>query len=217
MRWKAGDDLITHATPTLATIAGIPQVLFLTQRGLVAVGLDGAELWRQAFPFKTSTAASPVVAGDLVYCSAGYGVGAACWRLAHAAGRFTATEVWRRPDDHVNHWSTPVLLDGHLYGHFGFKQLGKGPLKCIALATGAERWAQAGFGQGQALRVGDRLLALSDRGELALVQAAPAAYAELARAQAVGGKCWSMPAYAAGRLYVRGEREAACLTLAPAP
>ena len=61
--WKAHDERITHATPVAATLHGQRQIIFLTQSGLISVKpQDGALLWKHPFSFRTSTAASPVVA-----------------------------------------------------------------------------------------------------------------------------------------------------------
>jgi hypothetical protein len=43
------------------------------------------------------------------------------------------------------------------------------------------------------------------------VAPAPAAYKEIARVKAVAGKCWSTPAFADGRVYIRSTKEGACL------
>ncbi|MFZ2643937.1 MAG: PQQ-binding-like beta-propeller repeat protein, partial [Verrucomicrobiia bacterium] len=124
--WKGATETLTHASPIVATILGVKQVIFFVKSGLVAVEpATGKELWRYAFPFKVSTAASPVVSGDIVYCSAGYGVGSAAAKIAKAGGKFTATELWRTEGNTIcNHWSTPVVKDGYLYGPFSFKQFG---------------------------------------------------------------------------------------------
>lgn len=212
--WKAHDDRITHATPVAATIHGERQVIFFTQAGLVSVKpQDGSLLWRHSFPYRTSTAASPVVAGDIVYCAAGYGVGATAVRIVQEANRFAARELWfsRGNQPVANHWSTPVYHNGHLYGMFSFKEYGDGPLKCVELATGKVKWEQRGFGAGNAILAGDTVLALSDRGELVTVETSPAAYREISRAKVVAGKCWSTPTVANGRIYVRSTKEGACL------
>src|SRR6266536_958836 len=58
--WKGQNDVMTQASPVAATVAGVRQVIFFAQSGLVSVAPDnGAVLWRYAFPFSTSTAASP--------------------------------------------------------------------------------------------------------------------------------------------------------------
>lgn len=215
--WARGDETMTHATPIAATLQGVRQVIFFVQSGLIACAPDtGAELWRTEFPYRTSTAASPVVHGDVVYCSAGYGVGAAAWRIEKQGESLVPTLLWRAANKLINHWSTPVAHDGHLYGMFSFKEYGKGPLKCVDLTTGEERWSKDGFGPGNVIRVGDTLAALSDAGELVLVAAQPGAYTEHARADVLDGKCWSMPAYSDGALYLRSTREGVRLELAGA-
>ncbi|MBL9125994.1 MAG: PQQ-like beta-propeller repeat protein, partial [Verrucomicrobiales bacterium] len=212
--WKGQNDRMTHATPVVADLLGTRQVIFFTQSGLVAVApADGRVLWRQEFPFKTSTAASPIVAGDIVYCSAGYGVGAGAYRISKNGAEFRSTELWRKPGKLQNHWSTPVYRDGHLYGIFGFKEYGNAPLQCIELATGAEKWSKPGFGPGNVTLVDGHLLVLGDAGQLAIVEATPTAYKETARATVLKGKCWTTPSYTDGRVYARSTVEAVCLEL----
>src|SRR5258708_34240108 len=110
----------------------------LFRSGLLSVEpKTGKELWRYAFDYNTSTAASPVVAGDIVYCSAGYGVGAGAVRISKAAGAWKATEIYRMRGNKplANHWSTRGTKDGNLYGMFQFNDYGKGPVKCGLIGT----------------------------------------------------------------------------------
>jgi outer membrane protein assembly factor BamB len=212
--WKAHDEKMTHSTPVVATIHGVKQVIFFVQSGLFSVAAkDGKALWRFPFPYKVSTAISPIVAGDIVYCSAGYGVGGGACRITRDGEEFKAQPLWQIPGDRLvaNHWSTPVYRDGHLYGMFSFKQFGGGPLKCVELATGKVKWERPGFGAGNVILLGNQVVALADDGQLVVVEATPDAYKEVARTKAVNGKCWSTPALSDGRLYVRSTKEAACL------
>jgi hypothetical protein len=96
-----------------------------------------------------------------------------------------------------------------------FTRFANGPLKCVDLKTGEVKWAQPGFGSGNVVLVGNHLVALSDDGQVVLVEATPAGYKELARTRAIRGKCWSSPAISNGRLYVRSTTETACFDLAP--
>lgn len=211
LAWAAQDDKMTHATPISATILGARQVIFFTQSGLVSVAPEnGNVLWRYKFPYNVSTAASPVVAGDIVYCSAGYNVGGGAAKISKTDTGFTATEIWRTPNKNINHWSTPVYQDGYLYGPFSFKEFGKGAVKCIEVATGKEMWSKDGFGPGGVLLVNGNLLILSDKGELVLAKASPKEYQETARFQAIAGKCWNVPAIANGRIYARSTKEGGC-------
>jgi len=212
------DDIMTQATPIATTIAGVPQIIFFARSGLVAVDpATGQELWRYPFAYSTSTAASPVVGDDVVYCSAAYSSGAGAVTITHSGETLTAEELWRlRIGAVANHWATPVYRDGYLYGHYGQSTL---DFKCLDLATGDEPWLppHRGFGYGSVLLVGDKLLVLSGDGELALVEPDPTAYREIARHRALTGKCWNAPAVSNGRIYVRSTREVAALDVAEAP
>ncbi|MCX6966609.1 MAG: PQQ-like beta-propeller repeat protein, partial [Verrucomicrobia bacterium] len=186
--WKGETEAITHATPVVATIQGERQVIFFCQSGLVALSVkDGKVLWKFPYPYKTSTAASPVVSGDIVFCSAGYNVGGGACKITKNGDAFTATQLWQTPGniEAANHWSTPVCKDGYLYGMFSFKMPGKGPMKCVEIATGAVKWSQPGFGQGNVILADGKLLALADNGELVVVEPTPEAYKEVGRFKAV--------------------------------
>jgi outer membrane protein assembly factor BamB len=213
---KAFDEKMTHSTPTAATILGDRQIIFFLQSGLLAVEPKTLrELWRYKFPYSTSTAISPVVSGDIVYCSAGYGVGAGAVKLAENGVEWSVQEIYRVPGNNelANHWSTPVLKNGHLFGMFQFKNYGDGPVKCVDIATGTIKWEQPGFGPGNVVLVGDNVLALSDAGELVLFAADPAGYKELGRTKVLEGKCWTTPVISDGRVYARSTKEAVCLDI----
>ncbi len=209
--WKSGDETITHATPRFANINGSDQVIFFAQSGLVSVSADtGKELWRTEFPFSVSTAASPVVEGNHIYCSAGYGVGAELVQLKDAS---KPESQWFKRNELMNHWSTPIIRDGYLYGIYEFKKYGKAPLQCVELATGEIKWSERGFGPGNCIIVGDKLVVLSDAGEVVIASANPDGYKELGRTKAIKGKCWSTPAYSNGKIFVRSTEEAACIVV----
>ncbi len=217
LKWKEGDDTITHATPTVATLLGERQVIFFMKSGLVSLSpKNGKILWQQPYKFNVSTAASPVVSGEIVYCSAGYGVGSAAFEVKKSGTKYETTELWRVEGDGMNnHWSTPVAYNGYLYGMFGFKKYGEAPVKCVDIKTGKEMWSKEGFGPGNLIVSGDKLLALSDKGELVMISAETKAYTELARADVLDGKCWSTPTLAGGFIFARSTKEAACFAVTP--
>lgn len=209
--WKSGDETMTHATPHLANIDGKKQIIFFMQSGLVGVDPStGEELWRRKFRFSVSTAASPITEGNRVYCSAGYGVGAGLFQVTDKP---EADKIWIKANKLMNHWSTPLVLDGHIYGIFEFKKYGKAPLQCVEMETGEIKWSERGFGPGNCILVGDKLVVLSDAGELVIVAAKPDGYSELSRTKVLDGKCWSTPAYSDGRVFVRSTEEGACVEL----
>ena len=211
---------MTHATPIAATILGVRQIIFFTNDGLNAVAPDtGKSLWHYGFPSKVSTAASPVVSGDIVYCAAGYGVGSAAVRISKDGAVFKADEIWRQEGNRAltNHWATPLVKDGFLYGMFGFKLYGDGPVSCVDIKTGDLVWEEKGFGPGNLVLAGDTLVALSDAGVLVLIEAKPDGYKELSRAKIISGKCWSTPVISDGRVYARSTTEGACVEIKRRP
>jgi len=211
--WQTGDERITHSTPVVATIQGQRQVIFFMQSGLVSVDAkSGRQLWKFPFRFNVSTAISPVVSGSIVYLSAGYDVGSAACRIQRQGTQFSVKKLWFSPGNQpvVNHWSTPVCKDGYLYGMFGFKQFKRGPMKCVELATGRVMWQTPGFGQGNLILVGDRLVALAEDGNLVIVEATPSAYKEIARTRAFTDKCWTTPAFSDGKIFVRSISQGIC-------
>jgi len=212
--WKGEDDIMTHATPVVTDILGTRQCIFFTQSGLVSVDPQkGTVLWRGEFPFKISTAASPVVYEDVVYCSAGYGVGAGAFKISKSGSKFAAQMIWRRENECFNHWSTPVVKDGYLYGMFSFKEYGAGPVACVDIRTGKDMWKEPGFGPGQVILSGDNLIALSDKGEVVFINANPEGYKELKREALLEGKVWSYPVLAYNRLFARSTVEGGCWEL----
>jgi outer membrane protein assembly factor BamB len=211
--WKGQDDKMTQSSPVAATILGERQVIFFTQKGLVSVvPATGAVLWRFPFRFSTATAISPVVCGDVVYCSAGYGVGSSACKISRSNGGFTAAEMWHQPASVLaNHWSTPVYSDGYLYGISGQAKFGIAPLVCVEVATGRIMWTESGFGPGGCTLVGGDVLVLSDAGDLVLVKATPTSYQEVARTHVLAGKCWNSASVSNGRIYARSTREGVSL------
>ena len=218
------NDGMTQASPVAATIGGVRQAIFFAQSGLVSVAPEtGAVLWRYALRYNgTSVAASPVVAGDMVFSSRAYPgalsaaqAGAVVVKITPSGNSFSAGLVWSKVNQLMNHWCTPVHYNGYIYGMFGQDVL---TFKCVELATGDEKWSVSGYGYGSVLVVDGKILAFSDRGDLVLIDPNPAAYTEIARLRAVDGKCWNVPAISNGRIYARSTTEAVSLDVAvPVP
>lgn len=222
LAWKAHSDRMTQSTPVLATIGGVEQVVFFAQSGLVSVApATGQALWRHPLNYNgTSVAASPVVFRDQVYASRAYPsslsravAGAVVVKVEANGGQFSASPLWVKVNQLMNHWCSPVEYQGHIYGMFGQNSLN---FRCVDAANGDTKWAEEQFGYGSVTVMNDKLLVLGDEGELVLVDPSPEAYRELARLQPVRTKCWNSPAVANGRIYVRGTLEAAAIDVSVA-
>jgi outer membrane protein assembly factor BamB len=226
LAWRSQNEGMTHATPVLATIHGVRQVIFATQGGLVSVDpLTGARLWKATYPYSyaTSLAVSPVVHEDLLFVSGAqaYGMRGAAMRVTFTNNIWSTAALWNSTTL-ASHWMTPVCFEGHLYGLFGNNQYdnANAQLKCVDLLTGVERWSTNGFGCSGIALVDKHLVVLTERGQLVLAKPVTNAYTELGRFLALPdyhsdtNKCWNSPAVADGRVYVRSTYYGAAFDLA---
>lgn len=95
-----------------------------------------------------------------------------------------------------------VLWDGYVYGFDG-QVGGGGRLTCLDLKTGEMKWSQSGMGTGSLMLADGSLIILSETGKLVIAKASPEKYEELASAQVLTGKCWTVPVLANGLICAR--------------
>jgi hypothetical protein len=123
-----------------------------------------------------------------------------------------ARVIWNKPNLMRNYFNPSVLLGDFLYGIDGTTHRPTA-LACVDFKTGGLKWSQPNFGSG-ALIAADGKLIILDKGELIIANATPEKYQERARAQVLGGKCWTAPVLANGRLYCRNAAgDLVCLQL----
>ncbi|MCI0745440.1 MAG: PQQ-like beta-propeller repeat protein [Verrucomicrobia subdivision 3 bacterium] len=234
LAWRAQTAGLTHSTPVLATIHGVPQVIFATHQGVTSVNpTNGDLLWRASYPFfyNTSLAPSPVVWQDIVFIAAAraYAMGSVAYQASVSNGVWTASRLWWT-NTIAAHWMTPICHEGHLFGQFGIFGFDSpnSQLTCLDIRTGVVKWQTPGFGRAGTVLVNNQLVSLTERGELVLVKADTNAYVELGRFQAIldyqpdSNKCWNGPAVSDGKIFVRSssyvagfDLSAPALTLEP--
>ena len=212
--WEAGGRQISHASPRLATLAGVPQILIVNEDTFS--GHDprtGRRLWEHPWPGVTSANASVSqavpVSPDRVFVSKGYGGGASVIQLLPLGdGTFDARELWHNNRVLRTKLTNVVIKDGYVYG------LSEGILECVDLETGRRVWKHGRYHHGQILRVGELLLVLSEDGEVVLVELTREEPDKvLSRFQAIEGKTWNNIALYGDILLVRNAQEAAAYRL----
>jgi outer membrane protein assembly factor BamB len=160
---------------------------------------SGAVVW--SFPWVTAydvNAADPLVVGERLFITSDYGRGCAL-----LAVRPDGVEpVWQNTSV-SSHFSSPVYLEGAIFANDGDASAHRGAFVCLDPASGEERWRERA-GVGSVLAAGDRLLLLTERGQLRVAEASATAYRELASADLPAGLYWNSPVLSRGRLYVRG-------------
>jgi len=155
------------------------------------------------YPWETSykvNAATPVVSGDKIFISSGYGRGCALLKLEGNALK----KVWENKELN-NHCQTSLLSGGYLYGVHG-QQGQASSLRCLEFESGLVKWDEKGLKVGGGLTLADgKLFVMVDGGELLVAEASPAGFKQLARARLLSGTCWTVPVVADGRVYCRNQ------------
>jgi outer membrane protein assembly factor BamB len=219
--WKALDDPASYASPIITEHGGKRQLVALTGEAVVSLDpMTGGLYWR--YPFRDAineSSTTPLRVGDLIVASS-VTLGSVGLKLGAKDGKPAVTEAWKNPAL-CCYFSTPVAVgDKYLYmvtGSLAAAMMNKpeSALNCVEAATGKVLWTKPKVGKFHAalIRTGDnKLLMLSDTGDLTMIDPDPKEYRELARAK-VCGETWAHPALANGRLYLRDNKELICLQL----
>ena len=200
--WSTGRDSASYSSIVPHVRNGRQELVMFAYNAVIAVDPEtGSTLW--SYPWETkhdSNAADPILIGDKVFISSGYDRGCALLQVDGNKVR----KLWENKNMR-NHFNPCVLIDGHVYGFDG--NTGRATLKCIELATGKVQWEEKSFGGFGALQaVGEKLLIISNQGELVVAEANADEFTEISRAQVTGPKCWTTPVLSNGRIYCRNSR-----------
>lgn len=205
--WSGGTTPASYGSPMLATLDGVRQVLQFDAYGLVAYDADGGtSLWKVEWKsdFDINAGQPVLLPDDRVFISSS--AGSALFKVSLVEGEWQVEELWRNRNIKAS-YANVIYHDGFLYG------LDNGILVCLNAETGERAWKKGRYGNGQMLLTGDLLVILSEKGELALVEATPEAFRELGRIDAIEGRTWNNHALVDGKVYVRNHLEMACYEL----
>lgn len=200
--WKSANKDAGYSSPLPFQRQGEWFAALGSGQSYLAVSLKtGKEAWRIRWLTQYGVnATDPILVDDLVCFSTGYGKGAGQFRL----GDGEPQPVWKSRTFHTQ-MNTAVRIGNFLYGVDG-DSTERGSLKCVDWKTGEEKWSFAEVGPGSVTAAGERMLVMTDRGELLAGPASPEGFKPTARAQVLGGKCWIVPVLANGLLYARNAR-----------
>ena len=209
--WK-----MTHSSVMPMEFAGRRMYVYCASRGVVGVAAkDGTLLWQTPdWRISIANVPSPVPVGDgRIFLSGGYDAGSLMLQLKPDGAQIRAETAFRLdPAVYGAAQQTPILFEQHLYG-----VRPDGQFVCLDL-EGKVVWASGPsqqFGLGSFLMAGGVIFALNDGGRLSLLEATPAKFNLLARAQVLKGReSWGPMALAGGRLIARDTTRMVCLEVA---
>jgi outer membrane protein assembly factor BamB len=216
LAWSAGEGQFSYCSPHPVRMGDVEQIVISTEKGLTAFDpVKGTILWRHSWPLEGGMArvVQPTFFDNSEFLiGTGFGIGTQRVHVAREGDNWTTQEVWTTKTIKP-YYNDVVVHQGHAYG------FDNNFFTCVSLADGKSKWRARGYGSGQVLLLADQslLLILSEKGEVALVEAIPEKHSELARFQAIEGKTWNHPVIAHGKLFVRNGEEAACYELSVEP
>jgi outer membrane protein assembly factor BamB len=231
--WKCGDDLASYSSPIPflvedGTTNGTQMVLLFARSGLMAIDPKAAKVrWKlahRAAILESVNGIVPLVDGQHIFISECYEVGSVLLK----ANSDSAKVVWQDPPRNRRlqamrcHWSTPVLIDGYLYGCNG-RNAPDSDFRCLDFMTGKVMWNDSRRIRSAVTRLGDHLLVLEERGFFQVLKANPERLELVAEwdfsepegnRPALGYPCWSAPIVVGKKLIIRGTDRVVCLEFA---
>ena len=204
--WKSLDDRASYSSPIKVEVDGKQKAVFVTRLNFALIDPGNGEvLAKMPFgkPGATVNGAMPVkVKDDLLFLNSAYRVGGKAIRLE--SGK--AIGATQHPNDHfASQYSTPVTLDGMIYGTSGREDVGDGSFRCVDLNGSTMKlvWKQDRFPVGHSILVGQQIVVLDSDGGFHVIEANPKKFSRVYQTKLFGSKSRSMPALANGLFYAR--------------
>jgi outer membrane protein assembly factor BamB len=193
VRWSWKGDGPSYASPVIAELGGVRQVITQTQSQVVGLAVaDGTLLWQ--IPFTTNyeqNIITPVVFDGMVIYG-GLQKPATAVRIARSGGKWSSEQVWQNADIPM-YMSSPIEAGGFL---FGLTQKNRGQFFCVDARTGTMLWTSPPRqGENAALvTAGDFLIATTTEGELSVMRRNPKSFELLRKYTVAESAVWAHPA-----------------------
>jgi outer membrane protein assembly factor BamB len=212
---ERGADGAGYSSVVVSEAGGVRQYVQFIGRGVIGVDAKtGKYLWGyNPVANEVANIATPLIDGDFVFASSGYGTGSALIELASTAEGLAAKEVYFiDPETMQNHHGGLILHDGYVYTGTGHN---KGFPLCVKMADGEVAWGKIrNEGQGSAAvsYADGRLYFRYQNGLMVLVEATPEGYNEVGSFMIPDVKepSWAHPVIADGKLYLREQDNLFC-------
>jgi outer membrane protein assembly factor BamB len=210
-RWFGPDGGQGYSSPQLLTVDGVDQVVLMSDSGAVSLApADGSILWKYPWKLDGRILQPAQTSAGNILVSGGMQNGIRSISVAHESGSWIVRDSWTSTG--IKAYFNDIII--HKENIYGFDGLS---LACISAADGTRSWRGGRYG-GQMILLADQdlLLVLTEKGEVALINASPEKFTELARFPAITGKTWNHPVLVGNILVVRNAREMAAFRLPPA-
>jgi outer membrane protein assembly factor BamB len=208
---KRASKMTSYITPAVYhPKEGTPEVVFVSEaNGMTGVDpMSGQKKWESDKLFTLKSVASPVVAGSVIFATAGAGGAgreSAAVRPGDAQTGRDPTVAWRL-DRTLPYVPTPIAIGDHLY-----ILSDAGVMTCVTAATGKQVWQERLRGSFYAspISVNGRIYLVTRSGEVIVLKAGPE-YRVLGKST-LPEYTDATPAIAKGRMYIRTLNHLICI------
>ena len=212
VKWAWNGDGPSYASPIVADINGVRQVIALTQENIVGVSAaDGRLLWRRPFATEyTQNIITPVVAGQVLIV-AGYQQPTSGLRIVRTDDQWRVEEAWQNERESL-YMANAVVVGDAL---FGLSHRNSGQYFLLDVKTGKTLWNSMPRQASNAaiVRAGDVVFSLEDDGDLLVGRVAGARFQELKRYKVADSPTWAQPVISGSRIFIKDASTVALWTL----
>ena len=213
--WRTTElpDAAAYTSAVPVVIESVRQYLLLSNNHIAGISpTDGKVLWKADFPGRTAACADPSLIGDVVMASAAYDVGSHFYRISKVGDNFRAVAFHSEMQLLQNHHGGIIAVGDYFYMTTGGNS-GRQVLACLEAKTGRVVWQHAWNGRASkgSLTYVDGVLIVrceTDDGTIAMVEATPEGYKELARfdqPDRSDANSWTYPVIVDKKLYIRDQ------------
>lgn len=202
VKWMWGGDGPSYASPLVADVEGVRQVITLTQENIVGVSAaDGRLLWRRPFTTEyTQNIINPLLVGNTLII-AGYQKPTAAIRLVRKGDQWTTENLWENAG--ISLYMTNGVLVGDTL--FGLSHRNSGQYFLLDVKSGKTLWTGMPRQAENAaiVRAGTLVFSLEDDAELMVGRVGAGGVQELKRYTVASSATWAQPVISGNRIFVK--------------
>ncbi len=211
--WRSAGftDGAQYSSLVIGNCGGVKQYVQMTGKSVAGVAADdGRLLWRHECSNPTAAIPTPIVDGDFVYSTSGYGAGCRLVKVtSDGAGKLKAEQVYANKDM-SNHHGGVIKVGDDVYGYSD----NGGAWVCMKFDDGKVVWKEKKLGKGCLTCAGGRLYLYSENdGTCVLIEPSADGWKEHGRFKIPeqtklprkSGHIWTHPVVANGTLFLRDQ------------
>jgi hypothetical protein len=212
--WKSPPGGVSYAQASIIKLTGHDQYIYFSPEGIN--GLDpptGQLIWHFDIPVGNGNHLTPIVQCDEnhIFVSSQFDSGGGRLLRVYQDGRGThVKQVWFDSELQASCW-TNVRVGETIYGSAGGHNFSV--LTAFHWRTGKVHWKVKGYRMAQCLLADNKLIYLSEKGELLLSSFSPEALTILGKVQVTGRVSWTLPTLVSQKIFIRDRRDIVALEL----